>query len=80
MAYIEQFEDIRHLLQRADYTDVKVVEGSVSLREFIASMLSYYPRWVIGLYRIRAVFCPPSGDAAGVYRYAPCAEARGCAF
>ena len=56
MAYIEQFEDIRCLLQRADYTDVKVVEGRVSLREFIASMLSYYPRWVIGLYRIRAVF------------------------
>ena len=37
----------------SDFTDVKVYEGSVTLRQFIASMLSYYPPWLILLYRAR---------------------------
>jgi len=56
MEYIRQFHEIRELLKEADHVDVKVVEGRVTLRKFIASMLSYYPWWIVMLYRIRAVF------------------------
>jgi len=35
--------------------DVKTVKSRANLREFIASMLSYYPWWVVMLYRIRAI-------------------------
>ena len=47
---------IASFLEKADYADVKTVEGNVTLREFVAAMLSYYPWWIIFLYRIRAVF------------------------
>jgi len=39
----------------SDFTDVKVYEGSVTLRQFIASMLSYYPPWLLMLYRARKI-------------------------
>jgi hypothetical protein len=39
--------------EKSDFTDVKVFEGSVSLSQFIASMLSYCPRWLLLLYRLR---------------------------
>ena len=39
----------------ADYTDIKSTDGTVSLRQFISGMLSYYPWWIVFLYRIRAV-------------------------
>ena len=37
----------------ADVVDMKVFEGRTNLRQMIASMLSYYPWWLIMLYRIR---------------------------
>jgi len=40
-------------IEKSDFTDVKVYKGNVSLRQFIASMLSYYPPWLILLYRTR---------------------------
>jgi hypothetical protein len=39
--------------EKSDFTDVKVFEGRVSLSQFIASMLSYYPRWLLLLYQLR---------------------------
>lgn len=39
--------------EKADFTDVKVYEGGVTLRQFIASMLSHYPPWLLLLYRLR---------------------------
>jgi hypothetical protein len=44
------------LFENADHVDVKVVEGTVSLRQFLASMVAYQPEWVTFLYRIRSVF------------------------
>lgn len=44
------------LLANANHVDVKVVEGNVSLREFVAGMLSYYPGWIRFLYRVRGRF------------------------
>jgi hypothetical protein len=43
-------------LKDADHVDVKTVEGTVTLREFAAAMLSYQPAWMTSLYVIRAGF------------------------
>jgi len=53
MEYVLKFSELNKYFSNADFTDVKVFEGEVSLREFIASMLSYYPWWIVQLYRIR---------------------------
>lgn len=45
--------ELSPLLKSADHVDVKVVEGAVSLNEFVAGMFSYYPGWMKTLYRIR---------------------------
>lgn len=56
MNNLKDYPQILSLMEGADHVDVKVVEGTVSLRQFIAGMLSYYPGWIIFLYGIRAVF------------------------
>ena len=56
MKYIKQHPEIKSLLQGADHVDVKVVEGRATLREFVASMLSFYPWWVKLLLRLRGIF------------------------
>lgn len=43
-------------LTAADHVDVKTADGAVTLREFLAGMLSYQPAWVTLLYRVRRVF------------------------
>jgi hypothetical protein len=53
MECVPKFSELGKYIEEADFTDVKVFEGEVSLRKFIASMLSYYPWWIVGLYRIR---------------------------
>jgi hypothetical protein len=55
MNTIGQIPQIARLLKGANYIDVKTIEGQTSLHQFIASMLSYYPGWVVFLYRIRAI-------------------------
>ena len=55
MNSVEQIPQIARLLEGSDYVDVKTVEGKTSLSQFIASMLSYYPGWILCLYRIRAL-------------------------
>ena len=52
---IRQFGSLGALFQDADYTDIKTVEGGVSLRQFISGMLSYSPWWIVMLYRVREV-------------------------
>ena len=53
MEYLLKIKELETYFEKADVTDVKVFEGHTTLRRFIASMLSYYPWWVIQLYRIR---------------------------
>jgi len=50
---ITNVKELDQYFERADFIDVKVYEGNRTLREFIAGMLSYYPWWVVGLYRVR---------------------------
>ena len=56
MNCLEKYPELTRLLKGADHVDVKIVEGSVTMRQFIASMLSYYPWWIVLLYYVRAVF------------------------
>jgi len=53
MEYVLKFSELGKYFEKTDFTDVKVFEGNVTLRKFIASMLSYYPWWIVQLYRIR---------------------------
>jgi hypothetical protein len=55
MKTISQIPQIAQLLKDSNYVDVKTIEGQTSLRQFIASVLSYYPGWIIFLYRIRTI-------------------------
>ena len=55
MGYLQTFPDLELFFDDADYVDIKVIEGDKSLREFIAGMLSYYPWWIVLLYRIREI-------------------------
>ncbi len=56
ITYIRGLPELAPLLQNADHVDVKTVTGNVTMRTFLAAMLSYHPSWVTLLYRIRAVF------------------------
>lgn len=47
------YPDLATYFENVDFTDAKVFEGTTSLGEFIASTLSYYPWWVVQLYRLR---------------------------
>jgi hypothetical protein len=55
MNFTTRYPEVGILLRGSDYIDMKLVEGHVSLREFIAAMLSYYPWWILSLYRIRTI-------------------------
>ena len=55
-AYISKIKELKPLLEGSDYSDIKVVQGQASLREFIAAMLSYFPWWIALLLRIRKIF------------------------
>ena len=70
MKTICQIPEISQLFKGSNHIDVKTVEGQTSLRRFIAAMLSYYPRWILFLYRIRAILV----KLLGLYRH-PAPEA-----
>jgi hypothetical protein len=45
--------ELAKFFRDADYIDVKHIEAETTLRAFIAGMLSYYPWWLVALYRFR---------------------------
>lgn len=49
----QDIPEVTDLISDNDHLDVKQFEGEMSLRQFLASMLSYNPGWVKFLYRIR---------------------------
>jgi len=49
MEYMFKIQELEKYFETADFIDVKVFEGDTTLRRFIASILSYYPWWVIML-------------------------------
>lgn len=52
-ALFEDVPGLPALLKQANHVDVKTVESEASLREFLAGMFAYYPRWMKALYAIR---------------------------
>jgi hypothetical protein len=61
MTSIAAHPALRPLLDKADHIDVKTIEigaapSPLALRTFIVGMLSYNPRWITLLYRIRGQF------------------------
>ncbi len=55
MKLIRKIKELDICFQNADHVDVKTIKGEVSLRSFISGLLSYYPWWILVLYRIRGV-------------------------
>ena len=55
MDYTRQFKEWQHYFEGADFTDIKTIKSRNDLRTFIAAMLSYYPWWIVMLYRIRTM-------------------------
>ena len=53
---VSQIPEIQALMKNADHVDVKSFRGQVSMRSFIAAMLTYHPAWLKALYGIRAGF------------------------
>ncbi len=54
--FINQIPEVLALLENANHIDIKIAQGNMAMRAFIAGMLSYQPAWVTFLYRIRWVF------------------------
>ena len=53
MVHLPDLNELNPYLAHADVVDVKQFDGETTLRRFIAAMLSYYPWWLVALYRIR---------------------------
>ena len=54
--YLQTIPDLQPYFVGADHVDVKTIEGTVTMRQFIANMFSYMPGWMRGLYKVRAGF------------------------
>lgn len=54
--FIRSVDAAQPYLRSYDHYDCKSIEGDVTLREFIAGALSYYPAWIKFLYRVRGGF------------------------
>jgi hypothetical protein len=63
MDYIRQFKEWQHYFEGADFIDIKTTESKNELRTFIAAMLSYYPWWIVLLYRIRVIVVQVAGSS-----------------
>ena len=53
MEYLLKFKSLETYYKDANIIDIKAFQGNTTLCQFIASMLSYYPWWIVQLYRIR---------------------------
>jgi hypothetical protein len=71
MSYLLQLQEVKWLNNSADHFDAKTIEGQVSLRQFIAGMLSYYPAWIKALYSIRWLFVRFLGMKQGNFSKTP---------
>jgi len=54
LRYIDQIEELQAILKGADYVGVKIVEGDVTLQEFLSGMFAYRPGLIRFLYRVRS--------------------------
>jgi len=55
MNVIQEYKEFDIYFNNADHIDVKTIESDTDLRSFISGMLSYYPWWMVFLFRIREI-------------------------
>jgi len=55
MNVVQKYKEFEIYFKNADHIDVKTIESDVGLRSFISGMLSYFPWWMVSLYRIRDI-------------------------
>ena len=67
MNYINTIPEINIFLDGADYSEIKKVDSVKPMREFIASLLSYMPGWMVALYKVRGVLIQLLGLKQGSY-------------
>ncbi|MGE4556187.1 MAG: DUF2867 domain-containing protein [Desulfovibrionaceae bacterium] len=67
MMFINTIPEIKTFLDGADHVDIKHADSVKPMREFIAAALSYMPRWMVALYKVRAVFVRLLGLKQGGY-------------
>src|SRR5687768_16780397 len=53
---LSTISELAPILREANHVDVKRVESTVTLREFIAGMMAFEPSWIRALYGVRSVF------------------------
>ncbi|MEM7125726.1 MAG: DUF2867 domain-containing protein [Chloroflexota bacterium] len=53
---LQQVPELNQLADGADHIDIKTVTGELSMRQFLANMFSYMPRWMQILYAVRWFF------------------------
>lgn len=53
MDKIQDCKELDIYFQDVDHADIKTIKGKTDLRTFVSRMLSYYPWWILALYRIR---------------------------
>ena len=51
----QQYPELEEYFRNIDHCDIKRIEADIRLRAFIAGMLSYYPWWIVFLFRIREI-------------------------
>jgi hypothetical protein len=54
--FLNGIPEIAQLYEHTDYVDPKMIEGNMTLREFLAGFHGYQPAFVTFLYRVRWVF------------------------
>ena len=50
-----EHSSLKPYLESCDHWDVKTVSGSVTLRQFVSNIMSYNPKWLMFLFKIREV-------------------------
>ncbi len=53
MIQIQKYKELDIFFKNVDHMDIKTIEGDADLRHFVSAMLSYYPWWILALFRIR---------------------------
>ena len=52
-AYLNQIPAVGARFADADVTDIKTIDATITVRQFVAGLLSYQPGWVRFMFRVR---------------------------
>ena len=55
MEKMSDLPELHEFFENVDHADIKSIDAERRLRAFIAGMLSYYPPWLVLLYKVRQI-------------------------